>query len=81
MIAERLRRETEPQRLVLLANALLWDYQAADWLVIAEADVFRTLAGTWDGAPQFNPLATAWGKEQNYYSIENMETNVDISQS
>jgi len=74
LITERLRSETDNKRLCLLINALLWDYEASDLQVLANANVFNTLSGTWDGATPFNPLAATWGKEQNYYSVQDLDS-------
>ena len=71
-----IRRESSPVRLPLLLNALLWDYRAEDMQVLAQAQVFRTLAGDAEFSyTKFNTIYNAWGMEQRCYSIENRDKN------
>lgn len=77
LITEMIRRESDPQLLVNLLNALLWDYQTEDMEVLAAAQVFRTLSGDEEYSyTKFNTLYNAWGREQRCYSIENRDKSV-----
>ena len=76
IITEMIKAESNPQRLVNLMNALLWDYQAEDLQVLASAQVFRTLSGDIDYSyTKYNTLYNAWGMEERYYSIENRDSS------
>ena len=71
-----IRRESDQQLLVNLLNALLWDYQAEDMQVLAQAQVFRTLSGDKQFSyAKYNAIYNAWGMEQRCYSIENRDKN------
>jgi len=70
VVTEFVPRESDPTKLVLLINAMLWDYEAADLQVLATAEVFSALGG---GDDKFSTLARAWGKERKYFSVENLD--------
>ena len=71
-----IRRESDQQLLVNLLNALLWDYQAEDMQVLAQAQVFRTLSGDAEYSyAKYNTIYNAWGMEERCYSIENRDKN------
>lgn len=48
----------------------MWDYVTSDLQVLATANVFPALAG---GENKFSTLASTWGKERKYFSVENLD--------
>lgn len=61
-IAEMIKCESDPQLLSKLLNALLWDYEAEDMQVLAQAQIFRTLSGDIEYSyAKYNTLYNAWG--------------------
>ena len=78
--------ETDRQRLVHLLNALLWDYEMVDMQALARARTFEALSGCagevgdahFQIRPEqlFNPLRAAWGREQSFHSLGNLDGSV-----
>ena len=73
-----MRRESDPQLLVNLLNALLWDYEPVDMPVLAQAQVFRSMSGEHQYSyTKYNTLYNAWGNEERFYSIENRDSKAE----
>ena len=87
----RLEVEKDPKRIVLLCDSLLWNYTPTDMEFLAESGTIRILSGCdaelgvhgyhLSQEDLHNPLRAAWGREQNYYSLENLDSKVDTMKS
>ena len=69
-----------------LCDALVWDYKLSDMYMLIEGNSVRILSGcvqeieesnakTFELTPEtaFRPLRAAWGRERNFYSLENLD--------
>ena len=86
LISLRLEIEKDPQQLVNLCDALIWDYKPSDLKILAKCNTVKILSGcikeialenyTVTTEEANNPLRAAWGREKSFYSLQNKETSV-----
>ena len=86
LISLRLEVEKDPQQLVQLCDALIWDYKASDLKILAKFNTIKILSGSVNEMVHHNyvltteeahnPLRAAWGRESSFYSLQNLETSV-----
>lgn len=86
LISLRLELEKDPQQLVQLCDALIWDYKPSDLKILAEFNTVKILSGCVNEMAHDhyivtaeevnNPLRAAWGRERSFFSLQNKETSV-----